>query len=421
VKPLRFCFITTFYPPWTFGGDGMTVQRMARGLVGRGHHVTVIHDVDAWKLLAPSGPEPVLSSVDDGVELVSLRSPLGPLSPFLTQQTGRPVANMGRIRSIADRGDFDVVHFHNISLVGGPGVLSVGGDAVRVYTAHEHWLVCPTHVLWRHDREPCTGRECLRCTLAHRRPPQLYRYTGFLERQLRNVDIFIALSEFSREKHREFGFPYEMTVLPPFLAERVEPPFVSESPHSRPYVLFAGRLERMKGLDDVIPVFRDFPEVDLLVAGRGNHGAALRQLASGAPGVRFLGYVPPEVTQGYMQHALAVVAPTVGFETFGLTLVESFRQGTPVIARRQGPYPEMVERSGGGILFETPDELRAALATLANDPRLREDLGAAGRRAFLRHWSEDAVLPRYLELVGRQLEENGARELHHGELGCARS
>jgi hypothetical protein len=49
---LRFCSLTTFYPPFNFGGDGIDVQRTARALAARGHHVTVIHDVDAYQWLS---------------------------------------------------------------------------------------------------------------------------------------------------------------------------------------------------------------------------------------------------------------------------------------------------------------------------------------------------------------------------------
>jgi len=131
------------------------------------------------------------------------------------------------------------------------------GRGVTLYMAHEHWLVCPTHVLWRHMREVCTGRECLRCVATYRRPPQLWRYTGYLERQAEHVDAFIAMSEFSRNKHREFGFPRDMDVVPYFLpdiGEAGEAGAAGEagSPHERPYFLFVGRLEKIKGLDDVI-------------------------------------------------------------------------------------------------------------------------------------------------------------------------
>ena len=69
-----------------------------------------------------------------------------------------------RIRRILD-GGFDVIHYHNISLVGGPGVLALG-DAIKLYTIHDYWLVCPTHALFRHKKTPCAGPPgCLTCTL----------------------------------------------------------------------------------------------------------------------------------------------------------------------------------------------------------------------------------------------------------------
>ena len=54
---LHFCMFTTFYPPHSFGGDAIGMQRFARALVKRGHAVTVILDVDAYNVLSP-GPEP---------------------------------------------------------------------------------------------------------------------------------------------------------------------------------------------------------------------------------------------------------------------------------------------------------------------------------------------------------------------------
>jgi glycosyltransferase involved in cell wall biosynthesis len=216
---LRFCMLTTFYPPHNFGGDGIGIQRLARALANRGHHVTVVHDVDAYNSLH-HGPEPEPDAEPAGVEVVRLRSGLGRLSPLLTQQTGRPLANARRLRRIVAGGAFDVIHYNNVSLIGGPGILGLG-NAVKVYEAHEHWLVCASHVLWRYDREPCPARDCLRCVLAYRRPPQLWRYTGYLERQLGRVDAFIAKSEFSREKHRELGFSRRMEVVPYFLPAAV--------------------------------------------------------------------------------------------------------------------------------------------------------------------------------------------------------
>jgi glycosyltransferase involved in cell wall biosynthesis len=412
--------MTTFYPPYSFGGDAICVQRLSQALVRCGHQVTVLQDVDAFNSLN-RGQSPRSEEHSDGVEVIRLSSRVGPISVMLTQQTGRPVVQGRKIRRLLDERNFDVINFHNVSLLGGPGLLSAG-KALKLYMAHEHWLVCASHVLWRHDREACGGRECLRCVLNYRRPPQFWRYSGYLDRQLKHVDTFIAVSEFSRDKHREFGFPRDMEVVNNFLpADSNRPSAVTEtSPHSKPYFLFAGRLERIKGLDDVIPVFRKYPEADFLIAGDGQHAQALKALAAGMPNVRFLGAMNSEALDRYYRHALALIVPSAGFETFGIILIEAFRQSTPVIARHIGPFPDILRRSGGGKLFGSEEELIAAMRQIQNDPGLRLRLATDGHEAFLKHWSESAVVPQYLNVVRKTALAKGRTDIAR-KIECAES
>jgi glycosyltransferase involved in cell wall biosynthesis len=402
VSALRFCFPTTFYPPYSFGGDAIAVQRLARGLVKRGHHVTVVHDIDAFTALH-TGAMPVTVDEADGVEVIALSSRAGFLSPLLTQQTGRPSLHHRRLAAILADGKFDVINFHNASLVGGPGSFSLGGDALRIFTAHDHWLVCPSHDLWRHSRELCTARECVRCQLHHHRPPQLWRFTSLLEREIENIHVFIAMSEFSRAKHREFGFRREMDVLPQFLPdlENEVEPASGPSPHERPYFLFAGRLEKIKGLESVIPLFRQYPNADLIIAGDGNERDALGELAGDSGRIHFLGRIGPERLRQFYSHAIATIVPSVGYETFGLVLIESFQVRTPVIARRLGPFPEILQASGGGELFDTNAELLSAMTRLQTDTSHRTRLADNAFRGFRNFWSEEAVIPRYLDIINR--------------------
>ncbi len=407
----RFLMLTTFYPPHAFGGDAIGIQRLSRGLVKRGHEVTVVHDTDAYRVLPHAKwPDVPARDNDEGVEVIRLSTGAPLVSTLLTQQLGRPVMNRSRLQDIVEEGCYDVVNFHNVSLIGGPGLFRLAQGALSAYMAHEHWLVCPMHVLWRHGRELCTGRECLRCSLSYRRPPPLWRQTGYLGRELERVDTVIAMSSFSRDKHREFGLRREMEVLPYFLPDpesEETPAPAGASPNPRPYFFFAGRLERIKGLDDVIPVFRDLPGVDLLIAGDGTHANVLRGLAEGMSNVKFLGRIPPESLGQYYGHAIALVVPSECYETFGIVLIEAFRQGTPVIARRLGPFPEIVEASGGGELFETRDELLGAMARLSGDAGHRGKLAANGYRAYAERWSERVVVPQYLEILRRAALRKG--------------
>ena len=397
-RPLRFVMVTTFYPPFSFGGDGEYVRNLAHALARRGHSVDIVHDSDAHRQ-SFGGADPLPAAEVPGVVVHTLRSAAPALSCLATYELGRPLVHGAQIRNILASG-FDVIHFHNVSLVGGPHLLSYG-TGVKLYTAHEHWLVCPMHILWRHDRELCTGRECVRCSLAHKRPPQIWRAGDLLARQARHIDAFIALSQFSADKHAEFGFSQPMTVMPSFLPDLPAHPAapVVPQPGQRPYVLFVGRLERIKGLQDVIPAFDETMPADLLIAGTGSYETTLRRLAAASPNVRFLGWCdPPQLTSLY-RGARALIVPSKCYEVFPLVVLEAFQHGVPIIARRLGPHPEIVERSQGGLLFDDTAEFADAVRSLVSDGALRDTMGRAAQAAFQANWSESVALATYFDLI----------------------
>jgi glycosyltransferase involved in cell wall biosynthesis len=399
-RPLRFCMITTFYPPYNFGGDGIFVQQLSNELARRGHQVEVIHCIDTYRLLA--GREPAGRYENHpNVTVHGLESRFGPLSPLATQQTGHPALKSGRIRQILDRG-FDVIHYHNPSLVGGPKVLE-WGRGVKLYTIHEYWLICPTHVLFRFNREPCTRRHCLICSLVHKRPPQLWRYTGLLQAAVKHVDAFIAPSQFVKDKHQEMGLDAPIVHLPHFVAAVEGDPSPMAGPaiegEAGPFFLYVGRLERLKGLQTLIPVFRRYAQARLLIAGTGRYEPHLRRLAEGSDNIRFLGHLPASRLQSLYSGAIALIVPTIVGEIFGLVIPEAFRHKTPVIVRNSGGMPEMIEQSHGGLVYDTDEELVAAMDRLRQDRSRRDELGECGYRACQQQWTAEAHLRRYLALI----------------------
>ena len=242
-------------------------------------------------------------------------------------------------------------------------------------------------------------------------PPQLWRYTGKLDRALDGMDLIIAKSEFSRRKHAEFGLRQPMETLPYFLPDldhRAAEPFTG---HPRPYFLFVGRLEKIKGLQDVFPAFAKYPDADLLILGDGDYADTLRAEAAANPRIQFLGRKTPEELNAYYRGALGLIVPSVCYETFGIILIESFRLGTPVIARRLGPFPEIVETSGGGALFGDEAELIAAMRRLQADPAERARQSDAARRAFEDRWREDRVLAAYGDAFARAAHRKGDHRL----------
>jgi len=411
--PLRFCMVTTFYPPYNLGGDGVFVHRLSNELARRGHQVEVIHCIDAYRAGARRDPDNTYND-HPSVTVYGLKSPFGLLSPLATQQTGFPFFKSARIRQILEKG-FDVIHYHNISLVGGPKILEYG-QGIKLYTMHEYWLVCPTHVLFRFNRAPCVRPYCFICSLMHKRPPQWWRYSSLLETAFKQVDAFLAPSRFTKDKHQQMGLNVPVVHLPYFV-----PPVEAASPTGEqsvgepsggPYFLFVGRLEKLKGLQTLIPVFRQYRKAQLMIAGRGSYEFRLRTLAEGCGNIRFMGHLSQRQLQTMFRQALAVIVPSISFEVFAQVIIEAFRQQTPAIVRNLGGMPEIVSESRGGFVYETEEELVSAMDQLLADPSVRYELGQRGYQAYLQKWTADIHLQQYFALIR---EIRAKRDTHRTE------
>ena len=176
-RPIRFCMLTTFYPPWNFGGDGIHVRAArprARGPRSRGDGRAARRRRTGCCPGTARRPQQ-----RPGVER-RRRSTMARLARWGTTSRGRPLGARRQLERVLGRG-FDVLHFHNPSLLGAPALLGMG-EGMKLYTAHEQWLLCPSHVLWKRTGRVCENPPCRSCEITHLRPPQPWRRSSLLER-----------------------------------------------------------------------------------------------------------------------------------------------------------------------------------------------------------------------------------------------
>lgn len=401
---MRFCMITTFFGPHSFGGDAAYVDRLTRALLRQGHHVDVVYCVDAFEAVA-DGVSPRDYVAPAGLGLERFRSRLGIVSPLWTHQTGRLGPKARTLEKVLARG-YDVVHLHNVSLAGGPALIerAADHDGVTLMTAHEYWLLCPLSTLWKHDREICELPQCVRCTIAARRPPQLWRRGQRLARAVARLDALVFPSDFARARHAAFADVVPQVTLPYFLPEDWAAAGDANGPRpapERPYFATAGRFVTSKGFQRLIPLFESLPSLDLRIAGSGPAEPALRRLAAGVPNVHFEGQLGPPQIETLFRDARAVIVPSYLNETFGYVVAEAYSAGAPAIVSNAGALPEIVAASGGGIVCSTDADFADAIRLLADDDELRTSLVARGRRALEAIWSEPVHLELYFGLIER--------------------
>jgi len=388
---MRFCMVTTFYPPFHFGGDAVHVQGLARALAARGHHVEVVHCIDAWQLKRQEAAD--VDQSDDGIRVHGLRSRFGRLSPLITQQTGRPGLKKGQLDRILSAG-FDVIHFHNISLVGGPAVLPMGKAGLRLYTPHEFWVMCAAHVFWKNGQKLCDGRQCIRCSIRSGILPQSWRRTRLMERSFSAVDAILAPSAHSADVYQSAALESPVRVLPLFCTM----PANGSGTGDGGFFLYAGRLERLKGIDELVDTFRTL-DAQLWIAGDGSLRDELAAICQHLDNVRLLGNLDHARLSDVMGQAIAVIAPSRVPEIFGLSVVEAFSRGTPAIVADQGALPELVRNHDAGFVYAARQDLVAAVQAMQQDRNLRDAMGARARQAYQTEYHRDIHVDRYLETV----------------------
>ncbi len=166
-----------------------------------------------------------------------------------------------------------------------------------------------------------------------------------------------------------------------------------------PYVLYAGRIERGKGLETV---FSSFPD---LAAGRhltlALIGKKLMDLPS-HPAVRHLGYVSEEEKAALFRGARFSLQPSP-LESLSITTLESFSQATPVLVNGLCPaLVEHVEASGGGLAYRDGAEFRSAFLRLLSEPKAAREMGCSGLDYVRNNFSWPVVMAR-LESACREL------------------
>lgn len=181
------------------------------------------------------------------------------------------------------------------------------------------------------------------------------------------------------------------------------PPLPDRTGHAGLTLLHVGRGVRTKGLRDVVRAMgqlRDIPGLRLISAGAGEEIALCRAEAAAlgiAEQVKFLGLIPRDQVEGLYREADIFAFPSFR-EPAGNVLYEAMRWGLPVIAAdRGGPGHIVTDQTGIRVGVTTPDamarDVAAAIRRLAEDPDLRQRMGAAGRDKVAAEglWSDKAA------------------------------
>jgi glycosyltransferase involved in cell wall biosynthesis len=297
---------------------------------------------------------------------------------------------------------FDVLHVQNFFPRISPSVYSAAkkhGVPV-VQTLRNYRLLCPSTVLYRdgHICEDCLHKTfkypgvihgCYRGSVLSSAAVAAMTAFHAMKGTWRNtVDLYICLTEFSRQKFIEGGLAPEKVI--------VKSNFVYPDPGPGEgkggYLLFAGRLAPHKGVETLLAAWsRMKTPCALKIVGDGPLAEHVQEFAARNSGVEWLGQKNSTEVMELMGSAFALVFPSEWYEPFGRVAIESFAKGTPVITSRLAGMAEIVSDHHTGLLFHPgdPDDLSRKLDWAMRNPDALRAMRPAARRAYEEKYTVD--------------------------------
>jgi glycosyltransferase involved in cell wall biosynthesis len=322
----------------------------------------------------------------------------------------------------------EIVHVHNFFPTASPSIYSAARShgAAVVQTLHNYRLLCPNALFFRdgHVCEDCLGKFMPWPGVAHACYRDSRAASGVTAAMLtvhrarrtwlEEVDIFIALTEFSRQKFIEGGLPADRIVVKSNFIDRPEPPTRRDDD----YLLFVGRLVDYKGasllpaawqlLNNPPPlrIAGDGPQRETLTAAIEHTPLSLTGEGPGARAITLLGSIPAEHVQHQMSGALALVVPSLLYETFGMVIIEAFATGLPVIASRLGAIAEIVDDGRTGLLFEPGNaaDLAAKVRWATDHPAKMRQMGANARAEYEAKYTAEINYRQLMAIYERAVE-----------------
>jgi glycosyltransferase involved in cell wall biosynthesis len=323
---------------------------------------------------------------------------------FGSRDADRYVANAVRKRGA------NILHVHNVYPLISPSVINaakVVGIPV-VATIHNYRLACPKGTFFR-DGAICTSCE------GHRFPWPSVRYSCYRGSRVQSsaiaaammihsptwrlVDRYIAVSSTIADFLTRLGVAVSRIRVRPALPSKAGSP----APKEGSGVLYAGRLEKEKGIELLLGAWaklEDDSSRPLVIAGAGSAEDLVRSAAAQRTDIQYLGLVDQDRIAELIDETAATCIPSIWYEGLPTIFVQAISHARPVLVTTVGSLARVVSRDNAWIVEPDVASIAAALADARSGSHVR---GLLARELYDREYSESVALDRlqtiYSELL----------------------
>jgi len=292
-----------------------------------------------------------------------------------------------KIRIVLDDFKPDVVHINNFNYQLTPSIIlevrkwekQTKHKVKIIFTAHDYQLICPNHMMnnpaTHENCEKCVGGNffcCLKGKCIHSSimksaigmaEAKFWKWKGVYKK----IDTMICCSEFMKSKMDTNPIFKDKTVALHNFIDKVE----QKETEKKDYVLYFGRFSEEKGIDTLIKVCKELPDVNFIFAGTG----PLEEELSNIPNIKNVGFKSGKELEKLIREARFSIYPSEWYENCPFSVMESQMYGTPVLGANIGGIPELIKAGQTGELFESgnKEELKEKINSLYNNKQKTDE------------------------------------------------
>ncbi|MBI4139473.1 glycosyltransferase family 4 protein [Candidatus Woesearchaeota archaeon] len=239
------------------------------------------------------------------------------------------------------------------------------------------------------------------------------------EKTLKDASLLLPISYGIRDDIVKLGYsPENMQVVhnPQRVCKKVRSNINVKLgiPKNAPILLYAGRIEKEKGIQNIITLLQFIPDAHAIIIGRGAYEKEAKNLAkelNAESRTHFVPWTENSKLGAYYSKASIVLMPGRFYESLGRMLLEACAHGVSVIGTRIGGIPDVIEDGNNGFLLETFSlgELLKKVKKILASSTIRKNMGAYGKRKIKKEFSEEKcfkdIINAYNKVLSKKVTE----------------
>jgi len=231
-----------------------------------------------------------------------------------------------------------------------------------VFTLHDYWMMCIRGQLIHEDLSLCLGPEIDRCAQCNKKyfldieeaKKEIKLWLGLIKHINKSIDLFIAPSEFLRQKYIEFGIPEEKIVYMDYGFDKTLLKTIKKCQNQKIRFGYIGRIIQVKGITTLVEAFNEIDHSRALLNIYGNSNNSklyLKNLCKNSA-IHFKGGFNYDEISKVLSEIDVLIVPSIWYENSPLVIHEAIEANIPIITTNLGGMSELVKHEHNGLLFE---------------------------------------------------------------------